>query len=86
MCVADANSEDGTAEIARTFPAKYFIEVLPGGLPAMGRNAGAARAATPYVLFVDADVELRDVTLLRRRTRTHWQKRPSWMISVLLTG
>jgi glycosyltransferase involved in cell wall biosynthesis len=64
--VADANSTDGTAEIARSFPAKFPIEVIPGGLPAVGRNAGAHRATTPYVLFLDADVELRDRTLLRR--------------------
>ena len=64
--VADANSTDGTAEIARTFPAKFPVEVIPGGLPAVGRNQGAHRAATPYVLFLDADVELPDPTLLRR--------------------
>ncbi|MES2219998.1 MAG: glycosyltransferase [Acidobacteriota bacterium] len=64
--VADANSSDGTAEMARTFAARFPIEVLPGGLPAVGRNAGARRAATPYVLFLDADVELHDATLLRR--------------------
>jgi glycosyltransferase involved in cell wall biosynthesis len=67
--VADANSTDGTAEMARRFPARYSIEVLPGGLPAVGRNAGARRATTPYVLFLDADVELRDPTLLRRAVR-----------------
>ena len=32
----------------------------------MGRNAGARRATTPYVLFIDADMELKDPTLLRR--------------------
>ncbi len=68
-CVADANSTDGTAEMARSFAAKYSIDVLPGGLPAVGRNAGARRATTPYVLFLDADVELRDPTLLRRAVR-----------------
>ena len=67
--VADANSTDGTAEMARSFAAKYSIEVLAGGLPAVGRNAGARRATTPYVLFLDADVELRDPTTLRRAIR-----------------
>jgi glycosyltransferase involved in cell wall biosynthesis len=67
--VADANSTDGTAEMACSFAAKFPIEVLPGGLPSVGRNAGARRATTPYVLFLDADVELRDPTLLRRATR-----------------
>ncbi|MHB8301905.1 MAG: glycosyltransferase family A protein [Acidobacteriaceae bacterium] len=64
--VADAGSTDGTAEIARSFGAKFPIEVIPGGLPAVGRNAGARRATTPYILFLDADIELPDATLLRR--------------------
>jgi glycosyltransferase involved in cell wall biosynthesis len=67
--VADANSTDDTAELAHLFAAKFPIEVLPGGLPSVGRNAGARRATTPYVLFLDADVELRDPTLLRRAIR-----------------
>lgn len=40
--------------------------MIPGGLPSVGRNAGARRASTPYVLFIDADIELDDPTLLRR--------------------
>ena len=32
----------------------------------MGRNRGAALADTPYVLFVDADIELADRSLVRR--------------------
>ena len=40
--------------------------MIPGGIPSVGRNAGARRATTPYVLFIDADMELDDPTLLRR--------------------
>jgi len=40
--------------------------VIPGGLPSVGRNAGAKLASTKYVLFLDADVELPEPTLLRR--------------------
>lgn len=46
------------------------IEVIPGGLPSVGRNAGAKFARTPYVLFIDADIELEDSTLLRRAMET----------------
>ncbi len=35
-------------------------------IPSVGRNAGARRARTPYVLFIDADMELADPTLIRR--------------------
>ncbi len=66
--VADAGSTDCTAAIAELCAArlKLQMEIIPGGLPAVGRNAGARRARTPYVLFLDADVELPDPTLLRR--------------------
>ena len=32
----------------------------------LGRNAGAHRATTPYILLLDADIELADAILLRR--------------------
>jgi glycosyltransferase involved in cell wall biosynthesis len=48
------------------FADRLRISVIAGGLPAAGRNRGARRATTPYVLFVDADIELADDTLLRR--------------------
>jgi glycosyltransferase involved in cell wall biosynthesis len=64
--LADANSTDGTPELALGFAKWLDIEVIPGGLPAVGRNAGARRARTPYLLFIDADIELADTTLVRR--------------------
>jgi glycosyltransferase involved in cell wall biosynthesis len=64
--LADAGSTDGTAEIALGFTKWLDLQVIPGGLPAVGRNAGARRASTPYVLFIDADIEVTDRTLVRR--------------------
>ncbi len=64
--VADAGSTDATVEIAIAFADRLNISVIPGGLPSVGRNAGARRATTRYVLFIDADIELPDPTLLRR--------------------
>lgn len=64
--VADAGSTDGTQEIALSYDPQLDIEVIKGGLPSVGRNAGAWLAETPYVLFLDADMELRDQTLIRR--------------------
>lgn len=66
VLLADAGSNDGTPELALAFAGRLDIEVIPGGLPAVGRNAGARRAETPYVLFIDADMELKDATLVRR--------------------
>jgi glycosyltransferase involved in cell wall biosynthesis len=66
VIVADADSTDGTVEVALSFRDRLLVEVIEGGLPSVGRNAGARAATTPYVLFLDADVELPEPTLLRR--------------------
>ncbi len=66
VLVADAGSTDGTREIALGFCDRLKMEVVPGGLPSVGRNVGARLAGTKYVLFLDADVELPEPTLLRR--------------------
>jgi glycosyltransferase involved in cell wall biosynthesis len=66
VIVADAGSTDGTVEVALSFRDRLRVEVIEGGLPSVGRNAGARLATTPYVLFLDADVELAEPTLLRR--------------------
>ncbi len=64
--VADAGSTDGTPDLVMGFSGRLDVEVIPGGLPSVGRNAGARRASTPYVLFIDADMEIKDPTLVRR--------------------
>jgi glycosyltransferase involved in cell wall biosynthesis len=66
VLIADAGSTDGTVETALSFRDRLCVEVIPGGLPAVGRNAGAKLATTRFVLFLDADVELPERTLLRR--------------------
>jgi len=65
VLVADANSTDGTPEIVRSFGDRLNVDVIRGGMPSVGRNHGAARAETPYVLFLDADIELADRSLVR---------------------
>lgn len=54
IIVADAGSKDKTIEIAK----KYGCRIIPGGLPAKGRNEGAKIAAGETLLFLDADVKL----------------------------
>lgn len=54
IVVADANSRDGTPDLAR----ELGCAVVTGGLPAEGRNRGAARARGEWILFVDADMGL----------------------------
>jgi glycosyltransferase involved in cell wall biosynthesis len=52
VIVADAGSTDGTVELARASGAV----VVPGGMPAAGRNAGARAATCDLFQFFDADV------------------------------
>lgn len=52
IIVADAGSKDGTVEAAKARGAN----VVPGGMPGPGRNAGARAATGDLFLFFDADV------------------------------
>src|SRR5579872_695117 len=66
VLVADANSTDGTPEVVMIFRGRLNVSVIRGGMPSVGRNQGAAQADTPYLLFLDADIELADRSLVRR--------------------
>jgi len=66
VLVADANSTDGTPETVLGFRGRLNVSVIRGGMPSVGRNQGAAQADTPYILFLDADIELADRALVRR--------------------
>jgi glycosyltransferase involved in cell wall biosynthesis len=52
IIVADAGSKDGTRELAQARGGR----VVQGGLPGVGRNAGATAATGDLFLFLDADV------------------------------
>lgn len=62
IIVSDAQSTDATREIARMHGAR----IVEGGLISFGRNAGASEALTEFILFLDADVELRDPEFLEK--------------------
>lgn len=64
--VADAESTDKTRAVIETFSGTLNITIVKGGPVAIGRNNGAERANTKYLLFVDADIELQDKTIIRR--------------------
>ena len=54
VIIADAFSRDRTREIAESFGA----QIVDGGLPAAGRNNGAAVARGDYLFFFDSDIIL----------------------------
>src|SRR5260370_37538663 len=61
---ADANSTDGARDIVLGFRDRLNASVIRGGMPSVGRNLGAAHAASTYVLFIDAKIELPHPSLL----------------------
>ncbi len=52
VIVADANSTDSTAELARLWGAR----VVRGGIQSVGRNNGFKESKGDYLLFLDADI------------------------------
>ncbi|MDO8436289.1 MAG: glycosyltransferase [bacterium] len=56
IVVSDAYSKDRTRDVAR----KYGCKIVDGGLPAKGRNQGAAAAQGDLFLFLDAETLLSD--------------------------
>ncbi|CAK9253489.1 unnamed protein product [Sphagnum jensenii] len=56
IIIADAGSTDATMEIISQYSGLLDITVVDGGLPAVGRNRGAAHTDSEYILFLDADV------------------------------
>jgi len=52
IIVADAGSQDATKKIAR----QYGCRIVKGGLPSIGRNAGAQVAKGDLLIFADADI------------------------------
>jgi len=59
IIIADAGSRDKTRIIAK----KFGCKIVKGGTPAKGRNAGAKTAKGSPLLFLDADVVLKNKSL-----------------------
>jgi len=72
MYLADANSTDNTREIAREYAKDLNLNltIIPGGLPAVGRNNGAKLSKTPYVLFLDADITFTSLSAIEQALDT----------------
>src|SRR5450432_2773958 len=67
VIVSDAESKDGTKEVADSFKTRLditFVEAPPKG-PAFGRNQGAKHAQGEWLLFLDADDDIDDRGFIR---------------------
>jgi len=70
--IADANSADRTRAVIEIFQADHpnlRINVIEGGLPSVGRNNGAKASRSEYILFLDADIELRDRNVIENAVK-----------------
>lgn len=79
VIVSDAESKDGTEEVIAEFKKKLNIKLVssPPKGPAHGRNLGAAKAEGEWLLFLDADIVIKDPNfiseLLRKTEIKKWQ-------------
>jgi len=71
IIIADAGSTDNTIKIINNLKEKFNLnlDIILGGLPAVGRNAGAKLAKTPYILFLDADVTFTKPNAVKKALR-----------------
>lgn len=69
VIIADAKSTDGTRELIKSLKDYYEptikIDIISGGKVAYGRNQGAMKCNTPYILFMDADTILQSKSQIK---------------------
>ncbi|MDD5098132.1 MAG: glycosyltransferase [Candidatus Pacebacteria bacterium] len=73
IIIADAGSKDRTVEIAK----ENGCIVVPGGLPARGRNSGAEHAKGDILFFMDADLEFIPNDFLQKASNEFKKKKLS---------
>ena len=71
IIIADDASTDKTRKIAKDAGAR----IVKGGMPGAARNHGAKVATGDLILFLDADVELRDKTFLKEIVKEFVKRR-----------
>jgi glycosyltransferase involved in cell wall biosynthesis len=66
IIVADSSTDKESIDLLKKFQKKYKeqIKIIGGGLPSVARNKGAELVDTPYVLFLDADIHLKQDDLI----------------------
>jgi glycosyltransferase involved in cell wall biosynthesis len=66
IIIADSSDDNQSEKILKEYKNKWpnHIQIIEGGLPAVARNKGADQVKTPYILFLDADIYLKDKHLI----------------------
>lgn len=74
VIVADADSNDRTREVAESFaPHFHRLVVVKGGMPAVGRNNGAKASSGDIIIFIDADLQIKNRHFLKNNVE-HFRK------------
>jgi glycosyltransferase involved in cell wall biosynthesis len=63
-CSDDKESLNWLCRCIADFSDKLVIKIIDGGFPAKGRLEGSKLVTTPYILFLDADIMLKDELIL----------------------
>ena len=70
IIIADVSDDEKSLSwlyfIERDFKYSLDIQIIKGGFPAKGRLEGSKLVTTPYILFLDADVMLKDTSVLSK--------------------
>jgi glycosyltransferase involved in cell wall biosynthesis len=68
VIIADSSDEEGSILLLKKYQTHSTmpIRVVKGGLPSVARNNGAKHIKTPYVLFLDADIYLKDSSIITK--------------------
>lgn len=71
IVIADSSDDDASKLLLQKYinKSQSVIKLVEGGLPAVARNNGAKHVKTPYVLFLDADIYLKNSNTLGRVLR-----------------
>ena len=70
IIVADSSDDIYSEGFLKIYEKNHeHVKLIPGGLPAVARNAGAMYAETPYILFIDADVLVYDRSVIEKCLR-----------------
>lgn len=66
IIVADSSTEKESIDLLKEFQEKHKeqIMIVDGGFPSVARNKGSEPVDTPYILFLDADIHIRQNELI----------------------
>lgn len=85
IIIADSSDDLVTGPLLNKYAReKKHVRIVPGGLPAVARNNGARYARTPFILFLDADIYLKDETIIPKCLDTIINKKKD-LVTIKLT-